>query len=148
MLNKNDINFDRAVGYNIGKTALKLKSSLSKKFKANNINITPEQWVVLYHIFAENGQYQQKLADSILKDKPTISRILFTLEDKKLIKRIPDKNDRRKTKVFITEDGEKLIKNIIPVVIGFKTKIESLLTDEEIDNLIKILNKLYKGAEE
>ncbi|MFY7880019.1 MAG: MarR family winged helix-turn-helix transcriptional regulator [Lacibacter sp.] len=81
---------------------------LQKNFKQNGIEITVEQWSVLYHLWKTDGLSQQQLCDATYRDKPSITRLVDNLEKLQLVKRIASKNDRRINQVFLTTLGKKM----------------------------------------
>ena len=81
---------------------------LQKNFKQNGIEITVEQWSVLYHLWKTDGLSQQQLCDATYRDKPSITRLVDNLEKLQLVKRIASKNGRRINQVFLTTLGKKM----------------------------------------
>jgi DNA-binding MarR family transcriptional regulator len=81
---------------------------LQKKFNAEGLNLTIEQWSILYHLWKEDGMSQQELCTATFRDKPSITRLVDNLEKLKLVKRVPDENDRRINKIFLTKEAQKL----------------------------------------
>ena len=91
-----------------GKTSTAIARRLQKNFKQAGIEITIEQWSVLYHLWKEDGMSQQQLCDATFRDKPSITRLVDNLEKLGLVKRMADKNDRRVNKVCTTAEAQKL----------------------------------------
>jgi DNA-binding MarR family transcriptional regulator len=91
-----------------GKASIAVARRLQKKFKRASIDITIEQWSVLYHLWKEDGVSQQDLCDSTFRDKPSITRLVDNLEKLKLVKRTPSKNDRRKNLIYLTKEAQHL----------------------------------------
>jgi DNA-binding MarR family transcriptional regulator len=61
---------------------------LQKNFRNNGVDITIEQWSILYHLWKEDGLSQQELCNRTFRDKPSITRLIDNLEKLKLVKRI------------------------------------------------------------
>jgi DNA-binding MarR family transcriptional regulator len=78
-----------------GKASTAIARRLQKNFKEASIDITIEQWSVLYQLWKQEGQSQQQLCDTTFRDKPSITRLVDNLEKSKLVKRVASKNDRR-----------------------------------------------------
>ena len=76
---------------------------LQKNFKQANIDITIEQWSVLYHLWKEDGISQQELCLRTFRDKPSITRLVDNLEKLKMVKRVASKQDRRINLIYLTE---------------------------------------------
>lgn len=80
--------------------------------------------------------------------KNTISSLLRGLEEKGLIERTLDPQDKRVFKIRITEAGKDLIRTTGPKRLGLMNELASTLSDEEKDQLIAMLNKLRKSIKE
>ncbi len=91
-----------------GKASTAIARRLQKKFNSNSLNLTIEQWSVLYHLWKEDGKSQQELCNATFKDKPSITRLIDNLEKLNLVKRIADEGDRRINKVILTKTAQKL----------------------------------------
>ncbi len=129
----------------ISTTVQNIKNALFREFKAKNHNITPEQWSVLAKLHHEDGIYQKQIADSLVKDKPTTTRILDLLEKKNFIIRICDDKDRRKFRVYLTQDGKNTVNELIPAAIEFHNRLKSGISSEELENFYEILKKINKN---
>ncbi|MDB5193369.1 MAG: transcriptional regulator, MarR family [Segetibacter sp.] len=81
---------------------------LQKNFKQAQIEITIEQWSVLYHLWKEDGLSQQELCNRSFRDKPSITRLVDNLEKLSLVKRVASKDDRRINLIYLTETAEAL----------------------------------------
>ena len=74
-----------------GKASTAIARRLQKKFKRMALNITIEQWSVLYHLWKQDGISQQELCNATFRDKPSITRLVDNLEKLKLVKRVSSK---------------------------------------------------------
>jgi DNA-binding MarR family transcriptional regulator len=130
----------------ISTTIQNIKNSLFREFKAKNHNITTEQWSVLAKLHHEDGICQKQIADGLIKDKPTTTRILDLLEKKNLIIRISDDKDRRKFRVYLTHDGKNIVNELIPMAIEFQNRLKANLSLEELNKFTEILEKINKNT--
>lgn len=120
-----------------------LKSELKAKVDNLNIGITSEQFIVLDTICASKDIYPQKLSEILMKDKSNTTRILKILEQKGLIKKEVSSTHNRLIYVLKpTTKGEKLISDNMPQIKMFITDIFKNITDNEIENLHKLADKL------
>ena len=71
-----------------GKASIAIARRLQKKFNAAGLNLTIEQWSVLYHLWKEDGKSQQDLCNATFRDKPSITRLVDNLEKLQLVKRV------------------------------------------------------------
>ena len=91
-----------------GKASTAIARRLQKKFNARNLNLTIEQWSVLYHLWKQDGISQQELCNATFRDKPSITRLVDNLERLQLVKRVPSESDRRINMIFLTRQSQKL----------------------------------------
>lgn len=91
-----------------GKASTAIARRLQKKFNAAGLNITIEQWSVLYHLWKQEGISQQELCNATFRDKPSITRLVDNLERLNLVKRVPSEHDRRINLIFLTRQAQKL----------------------------------------
>jgi DNA-binding MarR family transcriptional regulator len=126
-----------------GKASTAIARRLQKNFKEADIDITIEQWSVLYHLWKEDGQSQQQLCAATFRDKPSITRLVDNLEKSKLVKRIPSKNDRRSNLIFLTNDAKNLEQKTMEV--ANTTLNESLegVSNEQIETAKVVLQMVY-----
>ncbi|HQX97292.1 MAG TPA: helix-turn-helix domain-containing protein, partial [Chitinophagaceae bacterium] len=77
-----------------GKASTAIARRLQKKFNNAGLNITIEQWSVLYHLWKKEGVSQQEICNATFRDKPSITRLVDNLEKLNLVKRVASENDR------------------------------------------------------
>jgi DNA-binding MarR family transcriptional regulator len=126
-----------------GKASTAIARRLQKNFKEADIDITIEQWSVLYHLWKEDGQSQQQLCAATFRDKPSITRLVDNLEKSKLVKRVASKNDRRSNLIFLTNDAKNLEQKTMEV--ANRTLNESLegVSNEQIETAKVVLQMVY-----
>ncbi len=91
-----------------GKASTAIARRLQKKFNQAGLNLTIEQWSVLYHLWKEDGISQQQLCHATFRDKPSITRLVDNLEKLNLVKRSSSSDDRRKKIVYLTPEARQL----------------------------------------
>ena len=128
-----------------GKASTAIARRLQKNFKQAGIEITIEQWSVLYHLWKEDGQSQQQLCDATFRDKPSITRLVDNLEKLGLVKRTASKNDRRINKICLTPEAENL--QVQTMEVANQTVNEALVgvTNGQIEIAKEVLNMVYEN---
>ena len=91
-----------------GKASTAIARRLQKKFNNAELNLTIEQWSVLYHLWKQDGISQQELCNATFRDKPSITRLVDNLEKLQLVKRVPSESDRRINLIYLTKQSQKL----------------------------------------
>ncbi|MDR1721678.1 MAG: MarR family transcriptional regulator [Methanobrevibacter sp.] len=103
-------------------------------------NISHNQYGLILNIYHAEGSIQGNIASACGTDQCGASRSLRLLEDKGLIIKKIDENNRRSYKLFLTEKGKKVVEHIIEKEIQWENHICDKL-DIGKDKLFKILNK-------
>ena len=126
-----------------GKASTAVARRLQKNFKQSGVDITIEQWSVLYHLWKEDGLSQQDLCANTFRDKPSITRLVDNLEKLKLVKRTLSKADRRINKIYLTKEAKQL--QIKTMEIAGKTLNEALanVSFEQIEVAKQLLQTVY-----
>ena len=132
----------------LDKSHRSLGINLQRIFKRCGFDITVEQWMILLVLWKQSGQTQQEIANTIGKDKGTISPQLDGLEKRDLIVRLQDKNDKRRNVVCLTQKGKDLENDLIPL--GFANiKIARYgIPEEDLKTCMEVLRKVCKNLEE
>jgi DNA-binding MarR family transcriptional regulator len=138
-----DFSLDTSLGFVVNRTAQRLKLELHHAFKAHGYNITPEQWAVLNRLWEQEGLNQVELAERTFKDKPNVTRMLDVLERRGFVIRQKDDTDRRAYRVFLTEPGRQLQSKLVPLAVEVLEKGQKDLSDDEINSVIALLNRVY-----
>ena len=116
---------------------------LQKHFRQAGLDITIEQWSILYHLWLEDCLSQQELCNRTFRDKPSITRLIDNLEKQKLVKRIASREDRRINLVCLTESARSL--QDLTIDLANQTMDEALtgVTKAEIETVKKVLYQVY-----
>ena len=126
-----------------GKATTAIARRLQKNFKLAGIEITIEQWSVLYHLWKEDGQSQQQLCEATFRDKPSITRLVDNLEKAKMVKRVAAKNDRRINLIFLTNEARQLQDNTMEVANQTLNEALEGVKIEDVDVAKAVLQKVY-----
>jgi DNA-binding MarR family transcriptional regulator len=126
-----------------GKASTAIGRRLQKNFKQANIEITIEQWSVLYHLWKVNGMSQQQLCEATFRDKPSITRLVDNLEKINLVKRNPSKEDRRINIIVLTDEGRELEENCMQIANTTLNEALEGVTNGQIEIAKEVLQMVY-----
>ncbi|MGE0088710.1 MAG: MarR family winged helix-turn-helix transcriptional regulator [Bacteroidales bacterium] len=113
-----------------------------------DLKITTEQIGLLHAISIKDEDVIQKdMAEIMCKDKSAILRLIDSLEEKELIRRVVDKNDRRKNYLMITKHGERVLKNYLDIVYQIMDELRAGISESEIITYKMVLTKVMSNAE-
>ena len=128
-----------------GKASTAIARRLQKNFKQAGVEITIEQWSVLYHLWKEDGQSQQQLCEATFRDKPSITRLVDNLEKLGLVKRVASKDDRRINKIYLTPEAEKLQEQSMEVANQTLNEALAGVTNGQVEIAKEVLQKVYEN---
>ena len=116
---------------------------LQKNFRNAGLEITIEQWSVLYHLWKEDGLSQLELGNRTFRDKASTTRLIDNLEKQELVTRVASKDDRRINLVYLTDTAKPLQQ--ITYELANKTMNEALqnISKEEIEVVKNVLQRVY-----
>jgi len=126
-----------------GKASTAIARRLQKNFKQNGLDITIEQWSVLYHLWKQDGLNQQELCNATFRDKPSITRLVDNLEKLKLVKRISSKEDRRRNLIYLTDTAKKLQEQSMEVADQTLNEALASVPAEDVELCKAVLQKVY-----
>ena len=143
-------NFDMGLIFAIlnGKVSAAINRKLSRNFRQNGIEITPEQWTVLIFLWKKDGVTQQELCNATFKDKPSMTRLIDNMERQHLVVRISDKKDRRINLIHLTKDGRGIEEKAW--LIANQTLIEALkgIQLNELSVSQEVLRKIFNNTKD
>lgn len=121
---------------------------LQKNFKTNGVEITIEQWSVLYHLWKQDGVNQQELCNATFRDKPSITRLVDNLEKLKLVRRVSSKEDRRRNLIFLTETAKKLQDQSMELANQTLNEALEGVSSADIELCKAVLQKVYDNLKQ
>jgi DNA-binding MarR family transcriptional regulator len=126
-----------------GKASTAIARRLQKKFNSAGLNLTIEQWSVLYHLWKEDGKSQQELCNATFRDKPSITRLVDNLEKLKLVKRVPSREDRRMNMIYLTAEAQKLQEQTMELAEATLNEALQTVPPEQIEVCKAVLQLVY-----
>ena len=128
-----------------GKASTAIARRLQKNFKQSGLDITIEQWSVLYHLWKQEGQSQQQLCDATFRDKPSITRLVDNLEKLKLVKRVPTKEDRRINLIYLTKEAIQLQEKSMELANQTLNEALNGVTNGQVEIAKEVLHTVYEN---
>ena len=107
-------------------------------------DLTPSQFGVLETLYHLGPLCQGEVSAKLLKSTGNITLVLDNLEKRGLVRRVREIEDRRMVKIFLTPEGEVLIRRVFPLMVEAITQEFGMLTAEEQAQLGILCRKLGK----
>lgn len=102
----------------------------------------------LLNVDSQEGSYASDIAPRLGTESTSLSRIINSLENEKLIIRKPDKKDLRKTKILLTAKGKRKKELAKTYVRDFNQLVEQRLGKSRLEEFYKTINEIIELAEE
>jgi len=113
--------------------------------KMREFNIGKHDVRVLKVINANEGISQNNICSIINEDKITVSKAVKNLEQNGYIEKRKDSDDKRITRLFMTEEGINKREHLLEILNYLNNTLVKDLSDEEVDYFNKILKKVSKN---
>ena len=114
----------------------------TKELSRNDINLTPEQYLVMDIIWDADVMSQQSIADIIQKDKNSVTKFIDSLEKKGLVYRVVNKEDRRVNNIMVSEEGKKLKTKTTEVAIKMMRNVLDNIKEEDLMAFDKVMMQI------
>ena len=129
---------------------LRARETVMERFRPNlrAHNLTDQQWRILRALFDQGKKDLGELSNMCCILKPSITRIIRSMEERSLLKRSVDNYDQRRTIVSITTIGRDLISVVGPNSEAIYQDIASALGANELEDLYSRLDTLMSRLKE
>jgi MarR family transcriptional regulator, organic hydroperoxide resistance regulator len=107
----------------------------------NEKGVPVDQWRVLRVLHESDGLMMRELADSVSLNRPTMTKVVDKMVADALAYRIPDPRDRRKVRIFLSDQGKALFRQQDQHVSMHQKLVEKGYGVEETKQLKEMLEK-------
>ena len=120
----------------------KLKQYTAAMLKKQNVDLTPEQFLLIDLLWNQGPLSQQEIADQMHKDKNSITQLVDAIEKKGFVKRSQNPSDRRSNTIIPTELAVSLKDDAKSKGISILDKMLRGISEEELKTFLETLDKL------
>jgi len=110
-------------------------------------NIAPAEWKVLANLTRHPDTSAAEVGEKTAMDKVAVSRAVNALCDRGLVHKTFSRQDRRRSVLNLTPEGFQLYHKIEPLVIDYERHLKNILSDEELAQFDRLLDKLTGHVE-
>lgn len=137
----------KQVGVLVNILNCKLKKYMASFFKANGINLTAEQFLVMDTLWNQGEMTQQTIAYIIQKDKNSVTQFIDNLEKKGLVQREVDPADRRVNNIKLSKEGADMKENTKALAITAINEILDGISESDLQTFVRVLNRTCENIE-
>lgn len=118
--------------------------AISRMYNAEAVqkDITTSIGFVLLNIDQEAGTPATKIAPLLGLEARSLTRILKSMEEKDLIFKVSDPNDKRLVRIFLTKKGLEKKEVSRRTVKQFNQKVREQIPEAELDTFFKVCNHI------
>ena len=115
--------------------------ALEKRLSHLNLSVAQQRILALVY-FAKESLTPSMLAALLLQETHSVSGLLNRLEDRDLITRTRDRQDRRVVWVGLTESGRKMAEEAINIVVNMSKELDPVLRGPKSDEMVEVVRKV------
>lgn len=137
------------IGKKVSSFAKKVHRKIEKE--AAQYGITAIQSRILgflYHKSDKRDIFQKDIEEEFEIRRSSVTSVLQLMEKNGYIKRVSVSEDARLKKIILTEKGLKAEQNVYDSIVGIEKSLRDELSDEELEMLISLLDRLSKKVSE
>lgn len=97
---------------------------------------------VLININSKEGTPATKIAPLIGLETRSLTRMLKTMEEKRLIFKKADPIDKRSVRIFLTEEGKRKKEISIQTIMKFNLMVREMVSEEELESFFGVFSKI------
>ncbi len=114
---------------------------LEKRLSILKLSVAQQRILALVY-FAKELLTPSMLAALLLQETHSVSGLLNRLEDRELITRTRDRQDRRVVWVELTPEGSKVAEEAIQIVVSMSKELDAVLRGPKANDVIDVIRKV------
>ncbi|MGW9685241.1 MarR family winged helix-turn-helix transcriptional regulator [Flagellimonas sp. 2504JD1-5] len=131
------------IGLHLDLVLRKVQDAYLRRFKDLEIELTIEQWVILYRIYQLGEDVSQSdIVKSNFRNRATTSRVIGGLERKGWITKTRFDGDLKRFKLELTAKGREVITSIEPHANQLRKQAIEGLDTQEFEIFLKVLDQI------
>lgn len=123
----------------------KIDRNLSDRLE--NYGVSIPQSFILFCLLEDDGITLKEIGNRTLIDSSSMTVLVDKLENEGLVERKLDSQDRRAIRVFITESGKSIAKEVTNIAKDFNALLYDLLGEGNQKEFVHGINNLLTGLE-
>lgn len=137
--------FETQLHYWVNRASFLMRKEIQERFSAEGLDLRAEEMAILIQLWRQPGQTPTRLADSTVRDRTTVTRLLDGMVRKNLVSRGADTRDRRRVIVRPTGHSMSLQPVIIRVARGMIAESMQGISPGDADTALRVLEALTEN---
>jgi len=135
----------KSIAVYLNLVACEFKKYTATMLKQGKVELTPEQFLLIDLLWNDGPMSQQKLADTMRKDKNSVTKLTDALERKGFVVRKRDEKDRRSNILMLTDKAQEAKLEAKETGISMLDKILEGIEEKDLQNFLETLQKMSKN---
>lgn len=131
---------DDCIAFITNKSAKKLADEFNRRLQENGT--TRVQWIALFYIGKAGEISQKELSDYMDIKESSMARLIDRMEKEELVERRKDSEDRRITKIILTDKGKFLKEELMPRGQEFQDDVLKGISKENLEIFKEVLQRM------
>ncbi len=131
---------DDCIAFITNKSAKKLADEFNRRLQENGT--TRVQWIALFYIGKAGEISQKELSDYMDIKESSMVRLIDRMEKEELVERRKDSEDRRITKIILTDKGKFLKEELMPRGQEFQDDVLKGISKENLEIFKEVLHRM------
>ena len=110
------------------------------------LGLSETEHTICTFLFGHSGVSQDDVSDALRLDRTTVARALLTLEEKRMVTRRRNPQNRRKNLLYLTEEGRKSMAEVVGIYDRWLAGISACLSEEEQTKFDDCCSRLLAAA--
>lgn len=137
-------NLDDCLAFIMSSSAKEFANALERRMRNCEVNRT--QWMAMHFIHVNGSLSQVDLAAQMNVTEPSIARMVQIIEQRGYLERGDVAGDKRRKTVSLTEEGERVYQETLPVAEKFKDDCVAGVDEENLQLIKDALAKMVENA--
>ncbi len=133
--------FGQYLPYLLNRAGARIATSFSRDVR--HLDIALQEWRVIASLTHAGSQRMSDLAELTSIDRTTLSRLTGRMEDSGLLRRTRAEDDAREVHIHITEKGQSLVAQILPLAQRYERVALAGFSEDETKTLKDMLKRIY-----
>jgi len=139
-----DLPITEHLAYLLAQANREISRQLDGRLRQEGVPV--EQWRILTILSSDKGLSMGELAEAVLLNHPTLTKMLDRMVSDALVYRAQDPGDRRKVLLYLSDRGKTLAKRIKPLAQSHEARIIQDYGDKSTNELKRLLGALIETA--
>ena len=133
------------IGYHITQANVASRKAFNRAIGEPR-KLSPVEFTILMLVASNRDTTQKQLSQALAVSAPNVTALVDRMNERDLLKRVRNENDRRSQQLRLTRKGATLVREVREVSLTMERDLLRHLSDAERAMLIELLQKVARGG--